>query len=291
MLVACQFSISRTFNFLFRKLKVLIIYLCDIGTTPNRVLFQAWKVPALSGLDPQHPTELEQDHTPTTVDVWSYRFKVITIHNLPQPTQLRQRIRSLSCVKTRPTRTWISHQHKTQCAAAQAWSARPPNMTINEISYHTPTAVSSRCTKPHNKNTAKVNTKPENEAPKSLQLTQWEAKHSTTHPPKWAPSLYENPPDRNMMKPHTKYGCAQPSHIRSRSPSNPCTMQRWRECSTTCPLQRVCGTIRVPPYTTTHPMRTWMIPYVNMDEAPPEIQTCAATWASATKSNPRTPTK
>ncbi|KAF9509102.1 hypothetical protein BS47DRAFT_1365501 [Hydnum rufescens UP504] len=37
----------------------------------------------IEGLNQQDPTELEQDHTPTTLGVWSYRFKVLTsnLHN------------------------------------------------------------------------------------------------------------------------------------------------------------------------------------------------------------------
>ncbi|KAF9519581.1 hypothetical protein BS47DRAFT_1358164 [Hydnum rufescens UP504] len=61
-------------------------------------------------------------HTPASAGVWSLPY-----------------------VKTHPTTIWTSPQYTSQCAATQASSAHPPNMMIDEIAYHTPTAVG--CTK------------------------------------------------------------------------------------------------------------------------------------------------
>ncbi|KAF9520139.1 hypothetical protein BS47DRAFT_1357642 [Hydnum rufescens UP504] len=181
------------------------------GSHPT-VLFRAWKVLALSGLDPQHPMELEQDHTPTTAGVWSYRFKVITIHNM----MATQKSMSLSCVKTHPMRTWISRQCKTRCAATQAWSAQPPNTTVNEILYHTPAAagvVILGILSMHETPQREHHQEQSPQVPATYAMGGKARYHTPTKVGVWyskTPSLYENPPDRNTMKPRTKYGCAQP---------------------------------------------------------------------------------
>ncbi|KAF9510139.1 hypothetical protein BS47DRAFT_1364761 [Hydnum rufescens UP504] len=68
------------------------IHFINIKYTQILANYNAWKSPNSSlhmvfiiypyELDnPQGPTELEQDHTPTTVGAWSYRFKVVTNNN------------------------------------------------------------------------------------------------------------------------------------------------------------------------------------------------------------------
>ncbi|KAF9512621.1 hypothetical protein BS47DRAFT_1363032 [Hydnum rufescens UP504] len=88
--------VSRAFNFLFRKLKAREtenwrdhpIRFINIKYTQILANYNAWKSPNSSlhmvfiiypyELDnPQDPAELEQDHTPTMVGAWSYRFKVV----------------------------------------------------------------------------------------------------------------------------------------------------------------------------------------------------------------------
>ncbi|KAF9519962.1 hypothetical protein BS47DRAFT_1357717 [Hydnum rufescens UP504] len=47
------------------SLKVLIIYLYDVGTAPNRVLFRAWKVPVLSSISTsRHLKQAQHGATP-----------------------------------------------------------------------------------------------------------------------------------------------------------------------------------------------------------------------------------